>query len=159
MMQRKTCRVMDVIMPMKRRGPWCRKCGPLRRTCHRRLARWNLECLQHHTARQVARQTSRRASSIRTSISSTYQYTYTVRGSTFVDCFKNRNPEETNAAIRLTKKETFIPYAEAAMDVARIGTDGNQVTIQEAKDADFLMPITEKTGCTSIYGTTTMTAW
>ncbi len=39
-----------------------------------------------------------------TMIPSAYQYTYTVRGNTVVDRFKNSNPDETNAALGLTKK-------------------------------------------------------
>ena len=86
-----------------------------------------------------------------TMIPSAYQYTYTVRGNTVVDRFKNGNPDETNAALGLTKKNTKQePVAKSASgtatkDVSRIDTDGNgQVTIQEAKDAGFTMPITEK---------------
>ncbi|MCT4793759.1 DNA/RNA non-specific endonuclease, partial [Exiguobacterium artemiae] len=37
-----------------------------------------------------------------TMIPSAYQYTYTVRGNTVVDRFKNGNPDETNAALGLT---------------------------------------------------------
>lgn len=87
-----------------------------------------------------------------TMIPSSYQYTYTVRGNTVVDRFKNNNPDETNAALGLTKKEKKTePAAKssagttATEDVSRVDTDGNgQVTIQEAKDAGFAMPITEK---------------
>ncbi|MGL6104189.1 MAG: DNA/RNA non-specific endonuclease [Exiguobacterium acetylicum] len=86
-----------------------------------------------------------------TMIPSAYQYTYTVRGNTVVDRFKNGNPDETNAALGLTKKNTKQePVAKSASgtatkDVSRIDTDGNgQVTIQEAKDAGFAMPILEK---------------
>lgn len=87
-----------------------------------------------------------------TMIPSAYQYTYTVRGNTVVDRFKNGNPDETNAALGLTKKDTkkeppskSAPDTTATEDVSRVDTDGNgQVTIQEAKDAGFAMPITEK---------------
>lgn len=88
-----------------------------------------------------------------TMIPSAYQYTYTVRGNTVVDRFKNSNPDETNAALGLTKKKETktetktksTPSTETTEDVSRVDTDGNgQVTIQEAKDAGFAMPITEK---------------
>lgn len=88
-----------------------------------------------------------------TMIPSAYQYTYTVRGNTVVDRFKNGNPDETNAALGLTKKKekkTESPAVSSAdttatEDVSRVDTDSNgQVTIQEAKDAGFAMPITEK---------------
>jgi len=88
-----------------------------------------------------------------TMIPSAYQYTYTVRGNTVVDRFKNGNPDETNAALGLTKKKETkkepvaksAPGTAATEDVSSVDTDGNgQVTIQEAKDAGFAMPITEK---------------
>ena len=88
-----------------------------------------------------------------TMIPSAYQYTYTVRGNTVVDRFKNGNPDETNAALGLTKKKekktessaTSSTDTTATEDVSRVDTDGNgQVTIQEAKDAGFAMPIMEK---------------
>ncbi|WP_214861846.1 DNA/RNA non-specific endonuclease [Exiguobacterium sp. s161] len=88
-----------------------------------------------------------------TMIPSAYQYTYTVRENTVVDRFKNDNPDETNAALGLTKKKETkkepeaksAPGTAATEDVSRVDTDGNgQVTIQEAKDAGFAMPITEK---------------
>lgn len=88
-----------------------------------------------------------------TMIPSAYQYTYTVRGNTVVDRFKNGNPDETNTALGLTKKKEkktepsakSISDTAKTEDVSRVDTDGNgQVTIQEAKDAGFEMPITEK---------------
>lgn len=88
-----------------------------------------------------------------TMIPSAYQYTYTVRGNTVIDRFKNSNPDETNAALGLTKKKEkktepsakSTPDTAKTEDISRVDTDGNgQVTIQEVKDAGFAMPITEK---------------
>ena len=81
-----------------------------------------------------------------TIIPSAYQYTYTVRGNTVVDRLKNSNPDETNAALGLTKKKDSkketsaksTPATKTTENVSRVDTDGNgQVTIQEAKDAGF----------------------
>ena len=102
-------------------------------------------------------------------IPSAYQYTYTVRGNTVVDRFKNGNPDETNAALGLTKKretkqETTAkstPGTTKTEDVSRVDIDGNgQVTIQEAKDEGFVRCQSRRsTGCTNICRTMTMTAW
>ncbi|MTD31927.1 DNA/RNA non-specific endonuclease [Planomicrobium sp. YIM 101495] len=86
-----------------------------------------------------------------TQIPSSYQYTYTVKGHEVVDKFDNGNPDDVNASLGLTSSEP----AEAeivsepagsstpANDVSTVDTNGNgQVTIKEAKDAGFRMPIT-----------------
>ncbi|WP_215112684.1 MULTISPECIES: DNA/RNA non-specific endonuclease [Exiguobacterium] len=72
-----------------------------------------------------------------------YKYTYTVRGNVVTDSFDNVNPDEVNEALGLTESEPE-PAAtlEATGDVSSVDTNGNgQVTIQEAKDAGFTMPI------------------
>lgn len=90
-----------------------------------------------------------------TQIPSSYQYTYTVMGNEVVDLFDNVNPDEVNASLGLTGSEPAEPSSppaesapvEAAPantggDVSTVDTNGNgQVTIQEAKDAGFPMPI------------------
>lgn len=78
-----------------------------------------------------------------THIPSHYQYTYTLNGNVIVDRFDNVNPDDVNAALGLTKKspQTARPADEG--DVSTVDTNGNgHVTIQEAKDAGFTMPIT-----------------
>ncbi|WP_271853373.1 DNA/RNA non-specific endonuclease [Planococcus maritimus] len=86
-----------------------------------------------------------------TQIPSSYQYSYTVRGNEVVDTFDNVNPDEVNAALGLTDSEPAQAEASApetsspaaSGDVSSVDTNGNgQVTIQEAKDAGFSMPIT-----------------
>lgn len=78
-----------------------------------------------------------------THIPSHYEYTYTVRGNVVTDSFDNVNPDEVNEALGLTESEpepAAVP--ETTGDVSSVDTNGNgQVTIQEAKDAGFTMPI------------------
>ncbi|WP_058765869.1 DNA/RNA non-specific endonuclease [Exiguobacterium chiriqhucha] len=81
-----------------------------------------------------------------THIPSHYEYTYTVRGNVVTDSFDNVNPDEVNEALGLTESEpepsaTTEP-TEPTVDVSSVDANGNgQVTIQEAKDAGFTMPI------------------
>lgn len=91
-----------------------------------------------------------------TQIPSSYQYTYTVAGNEVVDKFDNVNPDEVNASLGLTESEPAesspaVPEsapvesapANTGGDVSSVDTNGNgQVTISEAKDAGFPMPIT-----------------
>lgn len=78
-----------------------------------------------------------------THIPSHYEYTYTIRGNVVTDSFDNVNPDEVNEALGLTESEPELAAAsEATGDVSSVDTNGNgQVTIQEAKDAGFTMPI------------------
>ncbi|MEJ6527452.1 DNA/RNA non-specific endonuclease [Exiguobacterium sp. USCH10] len=80
-----------------------------------------------------------------TQIPSRYQYTYTVRGNTVTDTYDNADPEEVNESLGLTDDSppdvTTEPVEER--DLSDIDIDGNgQVTIKEAKNAGFEMPIT-----------------
>lgn len=78
-----------------------------------------------------------------TQIPSSYQYTYTLKGNVIIDQFDNVNPDEVNEELGLTERATEAETASEDDDVARIDVNGNgQVTIQEAKDAGFSMPIT-----------------
>jgi len=79
-----------------------------------------------------------------TQIPSSYQYTYTLMGNKIVDKFDNVNPDEVNESLGLTGKE---PSDSASPntngDISSVDTNGNgQVTIKEAKEAGFSMPIT-----------------
>ena len=78
-----------------------------------------------------------------THIPSHYKYTYTVRGNVVTDSFDNVNPDEVNEALGLTESEPETAAAsEATDDVSSVDANGNgQVTIQEAKDAGFTIPI------------------
>ena len=90
-----------------------------------------------------------------TQVPSYYKYTYTINGYQVIDEFKNINPDEYNAAQGLTGGNstpsdgfgTAASFAAPAIatggDVSAVDINGNgQVTIQEAKDAGYAMPIT-----------------
>ena len=78
-----------------------------------------------------------------TQIPSHYQYTYTLRGNKIVDSFDNVNPDEVNASLGLTdSKPSESTSLNKTGDISSVDTNGNgQVTIQEAKDAGYSMPI------------------
>lgn len=88
-----------------------------------------------------------------TQIPSSYKYTYTINGYQVVDEFQNVNPDEYNAAQGLTGEDSSpsgnsgiaafaAPTETAGGDVSAVDTNGNgQVTIQEAKNASYAMPI------------------
>lgn len=85
----------------------------------------------------------------KTQIPSHYKYTYTLMGNEIVDEFDNGNPDKTNAeqGITQSKKTNATTTKQSntssgSEDVSAVDTNGNgQVTIQEAKDAGFSMPI------------------
>ena len=88
-----------------------------------------------------------------TQVPNHYRYTYTINGYQVVDEFQNVNPDEYNAAQGLTGGDSspsetsgtaaFVaPTQTTGGDVAAVDTNGNgQVTIQEAKNAGYAMPI------------------
>jgi len=87
-----------------------------------------------------------------TQIPSHYKYTYTLKGNKIVDEFDNGNPDEINKSLGLTEskstnsnKSTSSNKSNGTEDISSVDTNGNgQVTIKEAKDAGFSMPITSK---------------
>lgn len=88
-----------------------------------------------------------------TQVPSYYKYTYTINGYQVVDEFQNVNPDEYNAAQGLTGEASSppdssgiaafaVPTETAEGDVSAVDTNVNgQVTIQEAKNAGYAMPI------------------
>lgn len=96
-----------------------------------------------------------------TQIPSKYKYTYTINGHTVVDEFENKNPDKVNEDLGLTKPKgeskknnnkqsnenskdlnAQNPGNVEIGDVDAVDTNGNgRITIQEAKDAGFKMPI------------------
>ncbi|MGM9927599.1 MAG: DNA/RNA non-specific endonuclease [Bacillus sp. (in: firmicutes)] len=79
-----------------------------------------------------------------TQIPSHYQYTYTLKGNKIVDSFDNVNPDEVNESLGLTESKPSTSTSQNKIgDISSVDTNGNGiVTIQEAKDAGFSMPIT-----------------
>ena len=86
----------------------------------------------------------------KTQIPSHYQYTYTLKGNVIVDSFDNVNPDEVNEELGLTtdskpsdSTSSDSTNSNKSGDISSVDTNGNGiVTIQEAKDAGFSMPIT-----------------
>lgn len=83
-----------------------------------------------------------------TQIPSKYQYSYTIKGNEVVETFDNVNPDEVNESLGLTGSNESSTSDDATSDekhdVSRVDTNGNgHVTIKEAKDAGFSMPITD----------------
>lgn len=82
------------------------------------------------------------------------KYTYTILGNEVVDEFQNGNPDEYNKEQGLTTSESTEgePSPESSIlepeklsgDISLIDTNNNgMITIKEAKDAGFSMPITK----------------
>ena len=96
----------------------------------------------------------------KTQIPSHYKYTYTIKGNKVVDSFDNVNPDEVNASLGLTESQSSNSNSSGSSnsssssssnattssqsgDISSVDTNGNgQVTIKEAKDAGYSMPIT-----------------
>lgn len=85
----------------------------------------------------------------KTQVPSHYHYTYTLRGNVITEDFDNVNPDVVNKPIieNEAKKDAAPAPAPAATDnsndISVIDANGNgKVTIQEAKNAGFKMPIT-----------------
>ena len=84
-----------------------------------------------------------------TQIPSSYQYTYTIKGNTVVDKYDNVNPDEVNASSGLTgnkpsnSNQPNTAVSNQTGDLSSVDKNSNgKVTIQEAKDAGYSMPIT-----------------
>ena len=89
-----------------------------------------------------------------TQIPSKYRYTYTILGNEIVDEYVNGNPDEYNKEQGLTTRESnqddtapessIVEPEKPSGDISSIDTNNNgMVTIKEAKDAGFSMPITK----------------
>ncbi|MBS4194146.1 DNA/RNA non-specific endonuclease [Lederbergia citri] len=84
----------------------------------------------------------------KTQIPSSYKYTYTLRGNVIVDTFDNVNPDEVNKSLGLTGSESSDSTnsntsSNKSGDISSVDTNGNgKVTIKEAKEAGYKMPIT-----------------
>ena len=84
-----------------------------------------------------------------TQVPSYYKYTYTINGYQVIDEFQNINPDEYNAAQGLTgagsapsDSSGTAPSDTAGRDVSAVDINGNgQITIREAKNAGYAMPI------------------
>jgi len=87
-----------------------------------------------------------------THIPSKYRYTYTILGNEVVDEYENGNPDEYNKEQGLTTSDStegetspessIIEPEKPSGDISSVDTNHNgMVTIKEAKDAGFSMPI------------------
>jgi len=92
----------------------------------------------------------------KTQTPSHYQYTYTINGNKIVDSFDNVNPDEVNKSLGLTESKPSSSNSSNAGsstgssagsnkggNLSSVDANGNgEVTIKEAKDAGYSMPIT-----------------
>lgn len=90
-----------------------------------------------------------------TQIPSKYKISYTIKGNKVVDEFENANPDKKNEELGLTTSKPKVTSKQVqpskeesnpvpAGDLSSVDTNGNgKVTIKEAKDAGFKMPITK----------------
>ena len=84
----------------------------------------------------------------KTQVPSHYHYTYTLKGNVITEDFDNVNPDVVNKPIieNEAKKDvapTPAPSVNNSNNINAVDTNGNgKVTIQEAKNAGFKMPIT-----------------
>ncbi|QFK73316.1 hypothetical protein F7984_13420 [Pradoshia sp. D12] len=94
----------------------------------------------------------------KTQVPSSYKYTYTIKGNKVVDKFDNVNPDEVNQSLGLTESKSSNSTSSSKNstsssensissntggNISSVDTNGNgEVTIKEAKDAGFSMPIT-----------------
>ncbi|KGR79041.1 DNA/RNA non-specific endonuclease [Ureibacillus manganicus] len=86
----------------------------------------------------------------KTQIPSSYKYTYTIKGNKIVDTFDNVNPDKVNESLGLTGSKPSNSTntnkntnTNTNHDISTVDTNGNgQVTIKEAKEAGYSMPIT-----------------
>ncbi len=86
----------------------------------------------------------------KTQIPSHYHYTYTIKGNVIVEDFDNKNPDEINKSLNkekdTTPKDTVRPSIsdKNPKDLETVDKNHNgKVTIAEAKEAGYKMPITK----------------
>ena len=80
-----------------------------------------------------------------TQIPSHYKYTYIINGHKVLEEFDNVDPDKVNESLGLTGNNTSRSSSSSQKgDITAIDTNGDgRVTIKEAKDAGFKMPITK----------------
>lgn len=79
----------------------------------------------------------------KTQVPSHYKYTYKINGHKIVDEFDNVDPDKVNESLGLTEKKSSKSTSNKKGDISKIDKNGDgQVTIKEAKEAGYSMPIT-----------------